>query len=133
MCIRDSIKSGAFRYAGSAHPSAVLWRDSRTEFEMLESQNPIIGFDRSAQSNFQQNETTILPGDKIVLYTDGLVEIEDQQNNPLGIRGLRDLIRPAVLLRPAEIADNVMDGMHQYASQVQRDDVYLLVLGLNGR
>lgn len=124
------LESGTLRYAGSAHPAALLWRQKTQSFEMLESQNPIIGFEKTSPELFVQNETIMRPGDKITLYTDGIVEIEDRKQRPLGVNGLIELFKPHAAKGTNDIADHIMRGISHYAKAAQRDDVYLICLGL---
>lgn len=125
-----NLHTGSLRYAGSAHPAAVLWHKNANDFEMLESQNQIIGFEKAAQNRFAQNKTIMQPGDKLILYTDGIIEAENRSKKPLGIQGLVNLFNPVIYLGANEIADNVMKGLKNYSPATQRDDVYLIVLGL---
>ncbi len=126
-----NLKTGALRYSGSAHPAPLLWRKSTNKIELLESQNPIIGFEKASQDKFRQDATIIQPGDKLILYTDGIIEIENNEKKPLGISGLVKLFQPAIYLGAQEIADVVINGVQKYAHGAQRDDVYLIVLDLH--
>jgi len=128
-CALD-LKTGVLRYAGSAHPALVLWKRQSGDFKMLESQNPIIGFEKADPSHFKQDETIMQAGDKLTLYTDGIVEIEDGYNRALGISGLINMFRPIIFLDVNDIADIVMDGLKKYSNAAQRDDIYLITLEL---
>ena len=61
-------------HAGSAHPAALLFSSSSTEFTRLESQNSIIGFARSEKDGFIQESRVYNENDSLVLYTDGIIE-----------------------------------------------------------
>ncbi|KAA3656715.1 MAG: response regulator [Calditrichaeota bacterium] len=125
-----NVNTGSLRFAGSAHPPIVLWRKEANRFEFLESQNQIIGFEKVQHNSFKQNATVIEAEDKLFLYTDGLLEIENQKNKPLGIDGLVDLLRSGIFLNADEISDHVLSGMQSFAHGVQRDDIYLIVCNL---
>ena len=126
-----NLKTGAFRYSGSAHPAPLLWRNNSNAIEMLESQNPIIGFEKTSQNRFKQDATLLRPGDKLILYTDGIVEVENRHKQPLGITGLKNLFQPVIYLGAQEIADMMVKGVKKYAHGAQRDDIYLIVFALN--
>lgn len=124
------LSTGELRYAGSAHPAAILWRNQVQRFELLESQNPIIGFEKTGAERFTQNQTFIQPGDKFLLYTDGIIEIEDKQKTPLGIKGLLRLLHPAMQKDSYEAASSIMNGLKRYIHEAQRDDIYLIITAL---
>lgn len=130
FCAMLDLDSSVVKYAGSAHPSALLWRKGQDVFEMLESQNQIIGFDKTNRKSFSQNKASMCSGDRLALYTDGIVEVENTRRKPLGIKGLNNLMQPQMPKSVKEIADSVMKGIADFAPSAQRDDVYLIVLGL---
>ena len=69
--------NGILNYANAGHPKPVILRKKGT-LEELESSGPPIGI-RSLNLNdnqisFNEEQIQISPGDKVILYTDGLVE-----------------------------------------------------------
>jgi sigma-B regulation protein RsbU (phosphoserine phosphatase) len=124
------MSQGHLTYAGSAHPVAVLWRHATQSFEKLESQNPIVGFDRMANGQFKHDITQVHPGDKLILYTDGIIEAEGTKGGQLGIDGMLGFLAP-VITRPAvEISNSLVDDIKKWAKKPLRDDIYLLVVGV---
>ena len=130
FCVALDLNNGALQYAGSAHPSALLWREDQQKFEKLESQNQIIGFDKTHRNSFTQNETTMRRGDKLTLYTDGIVEVENKHKKAFGIKGLVEMMHPQMSRPSKTVADIVMKGIAEFAPSAQRDDIYLILLGL---
>jgi sigma-B regulation protein RsbU (phosphoserine phosphatase) len=124
------LSRGHLTYAGSAHPAAILWRQRTKIFEKLESQNPIIGFDHAAANQFKQDAATVYPGDKLVFYTDGIVEAENTAGSPLGISGMISSLEPVISRSVAEIGGSLIEGIKKWTSKPLRDDVYLLVAGV---
>jgi serine phosphatase RsbU (regulator of sigma subunit) len=130
FCAMLDLESSAVKYAGSAHPSVLLWRKEKNRFEMLESQNQIIGFDKTTRTSFKQDEAIMFRGDRLVLYTDGIVEVENVRREPLGINGFTGLLQPQMSNNVKKITDSAMKSIAAFAPSAQRDDVYLIVLGL---
>lgn len=114
-------------YAGSAHPAVILWRQNDNEFKQLESQNTIIGFEKKNRDQFIQDKVTISSGDKVMLYTDGLIEIEDTLKKPVGITGLLNSLKHFIKLSPAEIPDVIVTDLHDDIEKQTRDDIFLIV------
>jgi len=118
-------------YAGSAHPACVIWRHRKQRFENLESQNPIVGFEHASEERFSETVTAVEPGDKLIMYTDGIVEAENSNGKPLGLDGMLSFFRPTNHLPANEIADNIINGVTRWGGrEPRRDDVFLLVAGM---
>lgn len=118
-------------YAGSAHPAAIIWRNRPGKFEKLESQNPIVGFDQAPEERFRQQVTNIAAGDKLLMYTDGIIEAENANNEALGLRGMLNFCQPALEMPANDIADRIITGLEHWSGGPRRDDVYLLVANVH--
>jgi sigma-B regulation protein RsbU (phosphoserine phosphatase) len=125
-----NLRKGSFIYSGSAHPAVILWRSKNNKFETLESQNVIIGYDKRAENRFKQNITLVEPEDKIIMYTDGIIEVEDTHGKQLGINGFINFFRSIAYLSADEIIKSVIKGVEDYSPQPIKDDVYLIVAAM---
>lgn len=125
-----NLKRGTLTHSASAHPAAMLWRYNDGQIICLESQNAIIGYARTAENNFEQETTVIRPADRLVLYTDGIIEAENSEGNPLGLQGLISYFEPVAYLPPHEASKSIIDGLLKHAHGPLRDDVYLVIAGM---
>jgi len=123
-CVIDR-KKRKCTYSGAAHPSVLLWKKKDSTFQQLQAQNIIIGFERSENNGYEQNEIDLDPGDKLVLYTDGLIEIEESEKNPIGIEGLIEALNRRIKSNPKKIAEQVVKDL-KCQSRV-RDDIMLMI------
>jgi serine phosphatase RsbU (regulator of sigma subunit) len=114
-------------YSGSAHPALFHYGDGSSKLHFLESQNTIIGFDYSSQEKFVQDSIKIASGDKIILYTDGVLESENSRNKVFGMSGLRSAIKKAKSQNAEESVETVIAELMNFCKQEFRDDVLLLV------
>ena len=129
ICRFDLLR-GTLTYAGSAHPAAIIWREKNSKFDMLESQNPIIGFEPAAPERFMQSITKIAAGDKVVMYTDGIVEAENGAGEALGLNGMLEGFRATTSAPASQIAETLIQELEKWRKGPLRDDVYLLVAGV---
>ncbi|MFQ5824231.1 MAG: SpoIIE family protein phosphatase [bacterium] len=125
-----NLRKGSFIYSGSAHPAVILWRSKNNKFEKLESQNVIIGYDKRTRNRFKQDITLVEPEDKIIMYTDGIIEVEDTHGKQLGINGFINFFRSIAYLSADEIIKSVIKGVEDYSPQPIKDDVYLIVAAM---
>ncbi len=79
--------NGKLNYANAGHPKPVILRNTG-RLEELESNGPPIGIRslnlNNDQISFDEEQAQISPGDKVILYTDGLVEYYDENEEFYG-------------------------------------------------
>jgi sigma-B regulation protein RsbU (phosphoserine phosphatase) len=80
------------------------------------------GVIRNAQTNF-------VPGDLLVLYTDGLTETPNEEGKEFAASRLADAVRASRGHSPREINDGIMESLQRFSGQTtQRDDLTLVSL-----
>ncbi len=93
MAVECNLKQKTLRFAGSAHPAALLWHAGNESISRLDPQNAIIGFAHAERSAFRSVCLPYAPGDLLFIYTDGVVEAETREGKILGLQGLQRIIR----------------------------------------
>ena len=117
--------------AGSAHPVGLLYHIENGEIEQMDPQNPIVGFSDVDEETFVQSEYRYGPGDRIVLYTDGIIEAENIDGNPYGLSGLLDSLRECSVQTVHEAATNMVNRVRDYGHGDPRDDILLMIAQLS--
>ena len=80
------------------------------------------------ESTFTENTQQLRSGDKIVFFTDGLIECENPNNEEYGEKRLRQAIGQTGDLQPAAMRDALMAQAAQfYADKPRKDDITLLI------
>jgi sigma-B regulation protein RsbU (phosphoserine phosphatase) len=75
---------------------------------------------------FTMTERTLLPGDRMVLYTDGIIEAADENEEEFGQERLQKTLREGSKLSAQEMADRIIHAVQQW-SMSQEDDLTVLV------
>jgi signal transduction histidine kinase/DNA-binding response OmpR family regulator/anti-sigma regulatory factor (Ser/Thr protein kinase) len=122
VCVRFDPHSRLLHYSSAGHPSPVRAAPGELgTFLYASALGPPIG--ALADVSYPTHETTLEPGSRLLLYTDGLVE--DRRH---GIdSGLAEL--SADVAKPAEHVEDLLDALlAKAARQTRRDDIALLVL-----
>ena len=114
-------------YAGSAHPAVLLWRKASGILEELSSQNTIIGFERQQLSDFVQDVVNLEPGDKLTLFTDGIIDIEIEPKKPLGLKGFKHALKSHIHLAPDEVPEAILSDLNAQSTGRIRDDIFFIV------
>jgi phosphoserine phosphatase RsbU/P len=130
LLIDEATKS--LLYSGAGHPPLIVWRAASQKVERHEKNGLFLGL-RSGET-YPTVELSISPGDRLILYTDGLLEATNQADESFAerldvqIAAHRDL--PAALFVDSLLADlrawTSGSGEHR-----QEDDLTLLVVDVS--
>lgn len=117
-----------FRYAAAGHPSLLRLRNGRVE-EIAEN-----GLLLAAVDGIVYSETTVPlePGDRLLLYTDGLVEARNEAGELFGEGFLMAELERTAGQRPAEAADGIIAAVQRWARS-QDDDLTVVVCDFPGQ
>ena len=127
--------TGDLRYSNAGHPHAILMRKSG-KMEFLRKGGPAIGMggfqrlDEQAE-RFEEGSCQIKPGDKLFIYTDGIVEYQNRNHELYGTQRfcetLESLRGESISHMVKKSIKSLMDFGHNAKLQ---DDVTLLGLKL---
>jgi phosphoserine phosphatase RsbU/P len=114
--------SEELRYSGAAHPPMLLLRNGEVT-EISENGLMLAAFD------FATYTTITLPiqtGDRLILYTDGMLEATNVHEEEFGPNRLSDVVRATSGLTHTEAADQIISSIQDW-SAVQNDDLTIIV------
>ncbi len=114
--------SRELRYAAAGHPPMLLLRDGKVS-EVMEN-GLILGiFD---YAGYAEARFTLQKGDRLLLYTDGIVEAADREGEFFGRERLGSLLAETARLSASDVADRVVAAVKTWAFS-QEDDLTLIV------
>jgi serine phosphatase RsbU (regulator of sigma subunit) len=131
-CALDS-EAGQLRFARAGHPFPLRIHGDNNQIEVLTGEShkagPALGLLPAAE--YSTTSIPLSPGDRILLFTDGLIEAEDRDGRLFGIEGLISSLR-----RNLDGADGMLpliekDVRSFAASNDFKDDVCLLMVQWN--
>jgi serine phosphatase RsbU (regulator of sigma subunit) len=115
--------SGGLRYANAGHPPALVC--SPAQARELEPTGPIVG---PLVGPWRTAFAGLERGDTLAIYTDGLVEVRNEQQEEFGPERLSDLVREASRDEADAIAKRCIDEISSFAPGRLRDDVTVVLL-----
>jgi len=115
-------ESRELRYSAAGHPPMLLLRSDRIT-EVEENGLILAAFDFASYSNAIHR---LEPGDRLLLYTDGIVEASNAAGTFLGQDALCELLRKTAGLSSSAAADSIMSSVRQWSAK-QDDDLTVLV------
>lgn len=121
---------GNLEYVNAGHPSPLLLRGDGVADLYTEGSIPL-GLIREAQHSIERAK--LEPGDTLVLFSDGITEAADSDDELFGTSRLRDVLAGHHESPPDQIRDNIVaavEGFSKGASQA--DDLTLLLVRYTG-
>lgn len=125
------IVTGKVEFANAGH-NPPLVRHAGGGFEYMKSKPGFILAGMEGMK-YRKNEFTLAPGDEIYLYTDGVTEATDSENNLYGEERLLALLNSMSGLTGEEICRAVKADIDAFVGDApQFDDITMLYLKYNG-
>jgi PAS domain S-box-containing protein len=129
FALRINAITGDVDYCGAGHPGALLYRKETGMIDTLASQNLPVGIIEKFQREPGTSSTRIAPGDRLILYTDGVTETTNPQRHPLGASGLKEFVRQGAAVPFFQLGDWLLRKVDDYrAGTPYHDDVSLILL-----
>lgn len=123
--------SGEFRYCNAGHPPPVHVSSPTGALRELTEGGTIIGMGEVVP--FEEGTLKLVPGDKIVFYTDGIVEFQGQDDQFFGEERLRREISRSRRQPIATLLDNLLATLRSFGgARPLQDDLTLLGLEFRG-
>ena len=118
------LSRGSVVYSSAGHPAPLLLHgDGRVD--LLEKGGTIIGLNGLVP--FEEEEIQLLPGDKIFLFTDGLLEFENYQGEAFGLLRVRTVLRQVASQPISRILDTAYESIRTFGGNSPvLDDMTLL-------
>ncbi len=118
--------TGRLEYSCCGHCPALLRRKGG---EIEELSTPGIALGAVELSRIDTGSISFSPGDTLLLYTDGIIEAEDRNQNQFGKERLRSLLERDGDASAEQIAHRLLEGVSRFSEKIiQQDDLTFLVV-----
>ncbi|MEZ4598735.1 MAG: PP2C family protein-serine/threonine phosphatase [Syntrophotaleaceae bacterium] len=117
-------RTGMVRYSNAGHPSPLLTRRNGSS-EILGAGGSIIG--TGCSGPFETGNILLQPGDRLYLYSDGIIEHSDGKGNQFGQKRLYRKLESLRKLSVEACCDKVIESLCDFGQGAPiRDDVTML-------
>ena len=124
------LESNLMRYAGAGHPPMLQWRNSTGKAAQVLENGLVLGLIEEA--SYEALEFLLEPGDRYVLYTDGILEAANSAQEQFGADRLMSFIKNHKHLEAEPFSQTLLNDLagwsNQTVDQGQQDDITLLVI-----
>jgi phosphoserine phosphatase RsbU/P len=133
LCL-DTV-SGVGRYSAAAHPPSLLWRRGNQSLEVLGETGLLLGV--RPKEPYADSEFSFEVGDRLLLYTDGLLEAENVAGESFGEAALATFIKERQDFGAEQFVDlllkEVLTWSYDGTQARQEDDITIVVIDIHHR
>jgi phosphoserine phosphatase RsbU/P len=119
--------AGRMTYAAAGHPPLLVWRAASGTVERVTENGLLMG--AFADAAYTEVERPLASGDRLLLYTDGVMEAANAADEEFGLDRLHAVLVKTAALELAAQADAILADLAAWRGTVsQGDDVTLVLL-----
>ena len=128
------MEKNSISYAGAAHPPLLLWRMSKWSAIEVEENGLLLG--HFPGESYSVVQLPVEPGDRVILYTDGIMEAKNSSSEMFGIDRFKRFLETNHALGTNEFIDALIDELSRWTGhpkgQGQDDDITILAVDVIG-
>jgi phosphoserine phosphatase RsbU/P len=130
LCLIRLTSDGDMLFAG-AHEDMLVCRARTQQIDIVPTPGTWIAAVRNIDPGTVDNQLRLEPNDVLLLYTDGVTEAMNEQQQPFGLEALRRELGVVSNRSVDEIRDHLLGVVRRHTNR-QQDDITLLVLRFRG-
>jgi serine phosphatase RsbU (regulator of sigma subunit) len=115
------------RFLNAGHTVSLLFRPGTASCASLLNTNFPVGIFSSA--NFDEAEIQLQPGDKLILYTDGVNEAVNRRREQFGVQRIIELVLQHGASPAKELQQAIIEAVEAFSEgQEQNDDITVMIV-----
>jgi sigma-B regulation protein RsbU (phosphoserine phosphatase) len=121
-------RRGALTYAGAGHPPVLAWRGREKRVESMEENGLMLGI--FPEGAYKSMTAALEPGDRFVLYTDGIAEAPSLSGEEFGMDRFKSFLAEHAGSSAQELCDALIKHVTAWSGSTreQHDDLTLIVV-----
>ena len=122
-------KNMLLKYASAAHNPPILYQKKKSDIvHLIVEKGMFLGiFDMPI--TYQEKETSLSPGDKLIMYTDGIIEAANHNKEEFGSKKLDEIVKNGGGLSAPRMVQKIISSVKDFTGGVPfEDDVTLVVI-----
>lgn len=130
LCVYLDLDGSRLTWASAGHPPPLLWKAREGRIEELVHPGMVIG--RLRRAAYTEASAVLGPGDRLLLFTDGIPEAASPAGEQFGDERLQGFLEEHAALSPGAIADALLARIATWTGRSEGfdDDLTLVVVGI---
>ncbi len=122
-------ESGEIRYSSAGHPPLVICRADDSMVLLEQHGSPLAITD---DLRYSEAACRLGVGDKLILYTDGIIDARNADQGLFGVEGVVNTMRSGGCGSSAEVIDRLLSAAQEWSEERLTDDIAILVVERRG-
>ncbi len=121
-----NVRKREMSVCSAGHNPMVLFRERTGQYELVNPSGIALGFDKGPifDRTMQERKITLEAGDRVVMYTDGVVEAMNPEHEEYGDERLYEFVREHARMRSKEFVNALVRDLEDHqGSAEQHDDI----------
>ncbi|MCS7168760.1 MAG: SpoIIE family protein phosphatase [Gemmatales bacterium] len=119
-------QAGQFIYSNAGHPKPWIYRARTQTCEALEGHQLMLGV--VADGQYSEHRLALEPGDRILLYTDGVTEARNERGEHFGADRIHQFLRQYGNTSATNLAQSLAEQLRAFRGPLpQADDITIVV------
>lgn len=130
-CVAKLHEDGMLYLGHAGHPPALIWRAASDSVEEVCTPGYALGMFADASISFEQDEVRLAPGDRLLLYSDGVTEALNEADQPFGRAQLEACLRAKIPVD--ELCATLIEAVYDHCgARPLNDDITALACEYRG-
>jgi phosphoserine phosphatase RsbU/P len=112
-------------YSNHGHPPQILVQSSENKIVLMDSQTFLMGIGMADEGVYDA-EVGFSQGDRLILFTDGIIEARNTDGELFGYENIKSFTRDNIALDVIEFNKQLLDKINMFQSNNQSDDIFLI-------
>ncbi len=118
-------------YSNAGHQAALLYRKHENRLEKLDTPGFFLGIMDEADSSYEEKSIKFGYGDRLLLYTDGVVESVNDNNEQFAIERLEDIFSENQNMAVDDLREIILGQLADFTNNKEpNDDISLVIVEL---
>jgi len=115
-------------YSNYGHPPQILLHLETNKIELMRPQTFLMGAGMGGANRLYSTEVTFKRGDRLILFSDGIVEAKNSNEKFFGYKRLEMSAKNNIGLKAEEFNRKLVSEVREFQSGRQADDIFLLTI-----
>jgi sigma-B regulation protein RsbU (phosphoserine phosphatase) len=125
FCGLLDFKTMKLLYSNHGHPDQYIYRVTKSDIQRLSSDASLLGLP-IADENTYQHAVSFSKGDKILLFTDGVLDARNKDGESYGEARLEGFIKSRHALDTGRLNQSLVDELNSFKDGPFTDDIFIL-------
>ncbi len=129
------VRSGKMRLSSAGHNDLIIYRKSKQDIVLVNPKGIALGLDKGKIFNrtVREEDIQLYNGDRVLLYTDGVVEAMNAKKEEFGDQRLYNFVRQHAEKTSQEFVDLLVETLDKHKGKAeQHDDITIFTFRVGG-